>query len=292
MGEPLLSRGGFYGQDMMETQQSCDSFNSSQGAYTTETRLANCPVSSALLIKIHNGSEVYGSARSGGTISTASPWGGEVCANFDNGCPVRGETCEGSSCLIPVIEKYESFDTYCRPGEPNQGDLHVTGPVTLVSSGDETWQRCWRNISIAKDGILSLSSTDHPYFFDTLQISSGGILKAAPVPANGYISVFVNKFTADKITGGITNDNKPCQLHLIYLGTDDLSIASSSNLMMRLTAPSALVELKAKFDFFGGVRAKQLVVSNLTAIHYDESCNDRMLSGMKFRLRKQGEVYR
>ncbi len=291
-GEPLLSRGGFFGNDTMEIRHSCDSFNSSQGSYSEENRLTNCPVSSARTVKIHRSAVIYGSAQSGGAIISSPPYGGDVCANFDEDCPEKGKTCEGAGCSIPVMEKYESFDTYCRPSEPDQGDVNVTGAVTLVSNGNETWQRCWKKITVAKDGMLTLTSTDHPYFFDSLQVSPEGTLKIQPFPSDGYVSVFVSALHGNKLSGGIINTGKPCQFHLLYLGTQELSLESSTDPMMRITAPSAAVELKSKLEFFGAIRAKQLTVHNIKGIHYDESCNDRMVRGIKFRVRKQGEVYR
>ncbi len=87
-------------------------------------------------------------------------------------------------------------------------------------------------------------------------------------------------------------NNKPCQLHLVYLGPSDITLDDPADVLLRLTAPAAAVILRAKFDYYGALRAKEVTVSNLAGIHYDESCNDRVVTGMKFIVRKQGEIYR
>ena len=51
---------GIYGEDYLELRQSCDSFRSSDGAYSTAIRRAGCTVGSNSTSSVHKNEEVYG----------------------------------------------------------------------------------------------------------------------------------------------------------------------------------------------------------------------------------------
>ena len=289
-GEPVFSTGGFYGQDTLSVSSPCDSYKSVDGAYSTAVRRPKCQVSSSTIVNIHQNASIYGSALSLGTVNSSPPWGGKVCADFQNGCPNPGVRCEGPDCEVPQFETFKPWQEYC---PSNQGNVSVTAGTTLTVAGDDPGQKCWSKVSVSGNATLTLTSTQYPYFIETLDTARTAFLRASPDLPSGVITLYVNKITGDKLENQILNDSgRPCQLHIIYLGTAEITVGSGADLLLRMTAPYSVLALRAKFDYFGAIRAKELKVSNLTSLHYDESCNDRFLKGMRFRMRKEGEVYR
>lgn len=291
VGEPEITAGGFYGQDKVTLKQPCDSFLSSAGAYGGANVRPNCRISSAGSVRIHQSEEVYGSVSTLDQIETGSPYGGSVCADLD--CNNPGATCEGSKCQVTGLDTYKSWYNYC---PSDNGSVSVDADATLSTTGNDPGDNCWDTVTLGNKVVLTLASTGTPYFIKNFVIANNSEVKFKPNPANGVITLYVWTFDGDKFNSNqvINTDtgNVPCQLHLIYLGGNDLTMNGTAAMAARLEAPYALIDLKGNFEFYGAIRARELSSTGSSGLHYDESCGDQVVTGMRFRMRKEAQEYR
>jgi hypothetical protein len=214
---------GFYGRDFFELRQTCDSYLSSNGHYSTGTRRANCSTGSNGEIRLHQSEILYGSAQTNGVIITTPPFGGDVCSDFLSGCPNSGLKCEGPACNVPSLPVYGTWSSYC---PTNQGNLDITSNTTLTVSGNSANQKCWNRVSIANNRTLTLTSTQYAYFFNSLEIPNNGTLAFEPNPSTGTITLYVNNWEGNNFNGNqvLNANNKPYQLRLHYLGNNSLTL--------------------------------------------------------------------
>lgn len=280
---------GFYGRDQVEIRQPCDSYISNSGPYSHTAARAHCPVGSNGAVSILNNTNVYGSVRTNGTISAYSPFGGKVCAN--SSCSEVGATCQGPSCQVPGLPNFSDWSIYC---PSDQGAFRPASGSVLTVSGNNPIQKCWSKVTIASNRVVTLTSTEYPYFIDELDISTTGRINFAPSPATGTITLYVRKITGDSFNGNqvFNRNNKPYQLRFNYLGTERLRLNGTAAMSTFIIAPLAPVEVLGNFVFRGGIKATALTLTGNGSIHYDESGDITTLKGVSYQIRNVTQFYR
>lgn len=285
---------GFYGKELVDFRQACDSYISNNGAYSDSTKRANCSVGSEQVIQIHQQEAIYGKATATGNFNTEEPYGGSVCADFEPNCPNPGETCEGPDCPQIALPVYKDWAVYC---PSNQGDLVVERNSTFSSltvDGDLPSQKCWNKLTINPSQTLTLRTTTFSYFIDTFDIANNAVLNFSPDPGTATINLYVRKFVGDKFNGNqlFNVNNKPYQLRIHYLGTDALTMDGTAAINAFLVAPYASVTISGNFTYQGGIKALQLYATGSGNLHYDESGDVATISDVTHRLRNVSERYR
>ena len=284
---------GFYGQNLVTMNQDCDSYVSNNGAYSSTSKKANCAVGSNGTVQIQQSNEVYGTAKTNGSINNSNPYGGKVCADFTNNCPTPGTTCAGATCGVASLPTFQTWATYC---PSNQGDLSVSSNTTLTVAGNASNQKCWNSVTVATNTTLTLSTTAYAYYIDTLtfQNNSNSQLNIAPSPASGTVTLYVRTITGDSVNGNqiFNSNNKPYQFRINYLGTNALTINGNSQVKAFVTAPYAAVSFSGSNEFYGGIKALSLSTSGSAGLHYDESGDIPVLSDSEYTIRSLEERYR
>lgn len=285
---------GFFGKELVDFQQACDSYISNNGAYSSSVKRANCSVGSEKIIQIHQNEAIYGKATASGNFNNASPYGGKVCADFEPNCPNPGQTCSGSDCPMIGLPTYMPWEHYC---PSNQGDLVVERNSTFSSltvDGNLPSQKCWNKITINPSQTLTLRTTTIPYFIDTFDIANNAKLNFSPDPATATINLYVRKFVGDKFNGNqlFNVNNKPYQLRIHYLGSDALEMNGTAAINAFLVAPYVSVTISGNFTYQGGVKALKLYATGSGNLHYDESGDVATISDVTHRLRNVSEKYR
>lgn len=279
---------GFYGQDLVDLRQSCDSYLSNNGAYTTTNRRANCPVGAGAGAQVHQNAPVYGTLKAQGAITKTSPYGGAVCADFNTGCPNKGETCEGTACNVPGLPTYSTWATFC---PSNQGNVTVSANITMTVAGNAANQKCWATVKVNSSRTLTLRTTSYSYFIDTFDIANNAKVNFSPDPASGTINLYVRKFVGDMFNGNqiFNTNNKPYQLRIHYLGTSPLTLNGTAAMSAFIVAPYAPVTVSGSFIYSGGIKAKSLSVTGSGKLRYDESGDITTLSDVTFKYRNVHE---
>lgn len=282
---------GFYGRNSIELRQSCDSYLSNSGPYSSSSRRSHCAIASGGSTSIHGSEAVYGTVRTG-SLTETSPFGGSICSDF--GSCSHDATCRSDrnqDCSLGSLPTYSTWSTYC---PSNQGSLTLNTNSTLTVAGNLPSQRCWSNITIRPNTTLTVRSTDYPYFIDTLNIANSGHLNFSPNPATGTINLYVRKIVGDVFNGNqvFNTNNKPYQLRIHYLGTDDLTMNGSAKISGFLIAPYAKVTLSGSFDYSGGIKARDLLLTGSGELHYDESGDITTISDVSYRVLNDQQRYR
>jgi hypothetical protein len=280
---------GFYGRDQVEIRQPCDSYISNSGPYSQTSARPHCPIGSNGPVSILNSTAVYGSVHTNNAISALPPFGGRVCANA--ACSEAGTTCQGDTCQVPGLPNFSAWNTYC---PSNQGATIPVSGSLLTVSGNDPMQKCWSKVRIANNRVVTLTSTEYPYFIDELDISNTGRLNFAPSPATGTITLYVRKITGDSFNGNqvFNVNNKPYQLRLNYLGVDRLRLNGTADMSTFIIAPSAAIEVLGNFVFRGGIKATALTFNGNGSLHYDESGDITTLKGISYQFRNVTQFYR
>ncbi len=292
---------GIYGQDYLEIRQQCDSYNSATGTYGPGTRRPNCAAGSNSTSAIHQTEEVYGTLQTNGEIDNDNPYGGDVCADFAAGCPNKGETCAGEDCGVPLLEFYDPWDVYC-PAEKPAVVVAASGPLNIVDSvpaDDDVLpvDRCWDSVTVNNNVTLTLSSTNSPYYIETLRLmnNSNSRLNINPSPAGGIVELYVKNIVGDAFNGNqmINATGRPFNFRMHYLGTNALTLNGTAAMNVALVAPNATVTVSGSFNYQGALLAKQLYLTGSGSIHYDESLGGNgVLSDVQYRIKDLVQVYR
>jgi len=267
---------GIYGQDFLQINQPCDSYDSATTTYSILTRNANCPAGSNSTAAVHQNEEVYGSLQTNGTIVSDPPFGGDTCSDFIPGCPNKGETCAGEDCGVPLLEIYNSFTTYC-PLVDQQPTLVVTTnkaspmEITVVSAAPS--DSCWAGITAGSNRGFKITTTAYPYYIGELNLANNATFFVEPDVAGGYIELYVNKITGDKLNGNqmVNVNGRPFEFRMIYLGGDSFMFNGTAAINVAFVAPNAEVEVSGNFEYQGALLAKELTLQGSGGIHYDES---------------------
>ena len=290
---------GFYGKDYVNVNQDCSS-----AVFTGASpgpRNAKCPVGSNAKISIANNAEIYGSARTNGSIDPAS----KVCADYPS-CTKQGKTCEGANCAVPAIPTYQNWDIYC-PAPPALPNITVNNTANPKKGGGgqaPPAAGCYDTVTL-ENGTLVLNAVAQPaatftemrnsrYFFKTLYFKGGqSALRVSPAVAGGTVELYVMNITGDNINGSQTvNDAaKPSQFRIHYLGANDLKINGNSDTGFAMVAPYANVTLTGNSRFGGGIMAKGLDLSGSSELVYDETLGGTILNDLTLRLRNLAERY-
>lgn len=284
---------GIYGQDHLELRQECDSYISSAGPYSNASKRANCPAASNSTSQVHKSEKIYGSLQTNGDIVEESPFGGQVCADFQSGCPNPGEKCAGEDCGVPLLESYYPWATYC---PTDQGDVTFAASTTLSVAGPDPSQKCWGTLTVNAGVTVTLDSTTEPYFIKTLDLknNSNSKININPSVAGGTVEIYVEKIVGDMFNGNQTLNTagRPVQFRLYYLGTDDLTLNGNADMNVALVAPNAKVTVSGNFDFNGGLLAKELLLTGSGGVHYDESLQGGgKVSDSQYRNRQVAQHY-
>ena len=281
---------GFYGRDLVELRQSCDSYISSAGPYGAGSKRARCPVGSNGTVQILQNTNLYGSARTNGAFNNSNPFGGQICNDF--ACSAAGQTCAGASCAVPALPTFSSWATYC---PSNQGNLNIAANQTLTVGGSLPTQKCWNTVTLSNNRVLTLSSTgvNNAYFINTLTIPNNAQLNIAPSPASGTVYLYVMNMNGGSFNGNqvFNVNNKPSQLRIYYLGNTAITMNGNAAMNASLVAPYAPVSVSGNFTYSGGILATSLTITGSGALHYDESLGGQTLSGVTYRLRDKIQYY-
>ena len=272
---------GFYGQHWARFDGYCDSYNSGQGAYSATNRKAGCSLGSNKNLIVHRNGEIYGSAKS----NDKSKVRGEVCADFDPGCPKAGETCSGASCSVPDYEASSAWSTLC---PSDRGVLDVSADTTLRLSGDLPQDRCWREVIIRSNATLTLASSGVAYYFEklTFESASKSKLRIEPDISGETVELYLDALGKKSTLDGemIKNDKRPGQFKLNYLAKKALSFDGKTDISAHIFAPNARVNLKGQYNFFGAISARLIDASKTSVLHFDESIVNEKAADMKFTL--------
>lgn len=189
---------GFYGHNYLEGLQNCDSYISANGAYSSATKRAHCPVGSNATVQIHQNTTIYGSIRTNGSIDSSSPWGGDVCSDFVSGCPNVGTSCQGAACQVPGLPTFNTWASYC---PSDQGNRTVSSNQTWTVGGNTPAQKCWATVSVNSNRTLTLTTTAYPYFIRSLgfQNNSNSRLNISPDVSGGTVSLYVESFAGGQV---------------------------------------------------------------------------------------------
>jgi hypothetical protein len=87
-------------------------------------------------------------------------------------------------------------------------------------------------------------------------------------------------------------NNKPPNLTLVYLGTDQLTLNGTADMKAKIIAPNAIVDISGNFDFYGSVLAKEIVMTGSSSIHFDEDLAEEQLSDITFKMEQLAQYYR
>ena len=216
---------------------------------------------------------LYGFLETNGPIVEESPYGGDVCADFQAGCPNEGRKCSGEDCGVPLLEQFSTYSVYC---SSNQGPLVVGigDTVDLTITGTTRHDRCWSSVEINRDGTLILSDTAGGYYFESIDFKHGtAALEADPDTAGKYVDIYVGEIVGDKINGNqvINASARPFSLRMYYLGTNALTLNGNAAMYMGLVAPRADIYVTGSFEYYGALMGKTLRLNGSGSIHYDES---------------------
>ena len=318
----LEEPGGYFGRDYIELNRDCDSWRSTGAnpyrVYDASYKEPNCVITSHGEVRIKSGKRVNGSVSTTGTINVGVGWGGNICGTFGIACGVPGEVCEDPSCDVDGLPLYDTWATYC---PTDQGDykqaLMTTG--TLTTASDAAADKCWNLVQVrTPSAITSLTSSEYPYFFKTLDLGTAGRLEINPTHATGIVEIYVEKFTGNLgpepcITCApvMAYDNElnsqrfinmlgdPKRVIVHYLGTDDITLNGSLAHQMFLIAPYANVTVAASADYQGGLRATGVTFNSSAfslgtppGIHWDETAFHERLVDVTYEIRKYGSYYR
>jgi len=280
---------GFYGRDHVELRQPCNSYVSNNGPYSTSSARANCPVGSNAVVSTQNNTNVYGSVRTNGTISSSPPFGGKVCADMN--CAQVGSMCQGPACEVASLPTFSSWNSYC---PTNRGAITPCSGSVLTVAGNAPNDKCWSRVAVSSNRVITLTSTTFPYFIDELNIANNGRVNFAPSPSTGTITLYVRKITGDTFNGNqvFNVNNRPYQLRLNYLGTDNLRLNGTAAMHTFVIAPYAAIQVQGNFTFRGGIKATSLTFTGNGSVHYDESGDITTLKGMNYQIRNLNQVYR
>ncbi len=283
---------GFYGRDFADVRQDCKSFPFVNATVNTSAINAKCPVGSNALISMQNNAEIYGSARSNGSINNSV---GHVCADFTPGCPNSGTTCSGAACNVPGLPTIDPWATHCSAGNLGAVNVPANGNVTLTAGSDPT-QHCWTSITIQNKGKLTLTTTTSPYWFQSLDIVGGNAqtqLIVSPSPAGGTVRLYIDTVVGDHVNGNqaVNPNSRPSQFRLYYLGTNDLVLNGNSKMGMAVVAPNAGIIIQGSSDFNGGAIAQDLTLTGSANIYYDETLGGSTLNDVYYKLRQAVEYY-
>jgi len=283
---------GFFGRDYVELRQSCDSYLSDEGHYTSGSKRSNCTIGSHGEIRVHQSEALYGSGKTNGEILTSSPWGGGICADFD--CNTEGEACQGAGCAVPnVLPEYDPWNIYCpvNQGSPDIGNGTI---LTLTVASDQASDKCWEEVKTRPNSVITFTTTAHPYFIESFDIHNNSEIIFAPDQAGGVINLHVKSFNGNKFNASqmINVNNSPVQLKIHYLGYDDLEINGNAQMRAFIIAPNAGVTLSGNSSFFGGIKATSLKATGNAGLHYDESGDESELKDVKYSIRRLTQQYR
>lgn len=281
---------GFYGRDLLNISQPCDSYLSNNGAYSNATKRANCSAGSNSIGEVHLNTDLYGSLKTNGSINSSPPYGGNVCADFTSGCPNTGQTCQGASCGVPGLPTYSPWATYC----PQTQGATIIAANTTLTAGNTPATSCWTSITVNNNKVLTLTSTTNSYFIDTFNIANNSVVAFSPSPNTGTINLYVRNFSGNSFNGNqiFNSSNKPYQLRIHYLGTNALTMNGTAQMNAFVVAPYAPVTVSGNFTFQGGIKATSLALTGSGAIHYDESGDITTISDVMYRVKNFEEYFR
>lgn len=249
----------FHGEQRIEVSSECNGYSSTtsgnpRGAPATPT----CHISSAGRVTVTTSGRVYGAVSAKGTMTIS----GQVCR--DMACSTVGDICNGSSCTVPSLPTYPSWNTLC-PQSQNRLQVSNGASVELRILGNNPVNRCWSEIEFTGNGVrrVELTSTNHPYFIRTLNLggSSNRRIEINPSPANSRVELYVERIVnlAPSTELFRNRTDKPTQFFLHYLGTAPLSL-DQNDLHARIIAPYARVQKNTRTRFFGGIFAQELIL--------------------------------
>jgi hypothetical protein len=199
--------------------------------------------------------------------------------------------CQGPACEVAGLPTFSSWNTYC---PTNRGAITPSSGSVLTVAGNSPGDKCWSRVTVSANRIVTLTSTTFPYFIDELNIANNGRVNFAPSPSTGTITLYVRKITGDTFNGNqvFNINNKPYQLRLNYLGTDNLRLDGTAAMHTFVIAPYAAIQVQGNFTFRGGIKATALTFTGNGSVHYDESGDITTLKGMNYQIRNLNQVYR
>lgn len=273
---------GFYGRDWLTLDtgnNDCFSFaySGTAGNWDRGAPRANCPVGSNGMISTK--------ADINGTAKTLL----EPGITLEKGGGISGSTCEGPGCHAYTLPDHGTWDSHCA-GISN-------GNVTI--SDNTTWNTggCWESVTIATNRQLMLADTENPYFIRNLNYSANNSsLTFIDIPAGEDIELYIEKMDNDHFNGNriVSMNNAPHQLRLNYIGTDLLELNGTAQMNAVLESSYAPITVSGNFNFYGAIRAPQLLVQGNARINYDEALGvvTPVLTDMNFSLKKSSQRYR
>lgn len=290
---------GFYGRDLLDISQKCDSYISdvNNKNYTAARRRANCTTGSEKNLLIGNNKRVFGSAKSNGKFvrdDSKEP----VCADFKTPCTpgVKCAGTEGGTCRVPQLPTYKPWNEYCPTQKAAVNGVNNVDKIVTIASNAPA-DRCFSALNISgKTQKITLKTTAYSYFVDTLTLpnNNGGLLNFAPDTTDGTINLYVRKFSDTTINASsvMNLNNRPAQLRIHYLGTEDLKINGNSAMNAFIIAPYANITVQGNNDFAGGIKAKELVITGSADVHYDESGDIENVSDVVYKVRNFNQYNR
>lgn len=203
---------------------------------------------------------------------------------------VSGTICQSnSSCHDLTLANYNSWADTCAAS--NRGDLTISSNTALSVASNTPSDNCWRDLRINSNSTLTLTTSNIPYHFRHITFDNTNSSKLAftDISAAAQVILYVESFTNVSINGKNfdNKNNAPHQVKLNITGNQTLNINGDSSILTDLTAPDSQVNLNGNFNFYGGIKAKQINISDNVVLSADEQLVGLgAITGMSFTLKK------
>ena len=261
---------------------SCISHQWSQNATSWEKggSKSNCIIASDSNVITHG--SIRGNVLSKANVSTVSPGG-----------RISGSICkEDPSCHPYSLPSLDSWESFC--GESNKGDLTISANTALSVASNNPADSCWRDLTINTNTSLTLETANITYHFRniTFAAENSSALTFEDISPENYIALNVGAFSGNRINGINFNNqlNAPYQVRLNITDSDTLNIDGSSPFSADLTAPDSQINLSGNLNYYGGIKAKQIEISDGVTLNADEAIMGvGAISNMTFTLKNPGQ---
>lgn len=265
-----------------------DSFNSANGAWSVDTRLARGDIGTNGLLIDAAGMTVYGSMQTGpGGEVTEDPkftqkQGADTASAADDS-RVNGIS-DGLKTSIPDVSLPSGLSAVASGGA-------VTADKTVTAAAGATTQVKYDSVTLGGsdklviDGASANGATQGKIqIYVTGSLSIGGSASISVTNTLGgplpQVEFYVGGPAADLLGNGIVGTSKPADMLIYGLpGLTSLQVGGTADFTGAIYAPNADVKLNGNVTYTGSLTGSTITIPGGPQFHYDEA-----LQGMGFTL--------